>query len=67
MNKNKTILLTGAGGAAAPALIKRLQNNGYRVIATDIDKYAAGLYLADLGVLTVPGNSPDFVKVMSEI
>lgn len=65
--KKKTILLTGAGGAAAPALIKRLKNNGYRVIATDIDKYAAGLYLADLGILTVPGDSPDFVKVMSEI
>ena len=67
MKKNKTILLTGAGGVATPALIKRLQENGYRVIAADIDKHAVGLYLADLGVVTVPGDSPEFVKVMSEI
>jgi|TARA_B100001964_G_scaffold83771_1_gene94606 carbamoyl-phosphate synthase large subunit len=67
LKKKRTVLFTGAGGSVAPALIKRLQDNGYRVIAADIDRYAVGLYLADVGVISVRGDSPDFIKVMKDI
>ena len=70
MNKedNKpAVLITGAGGAAVPALITLLQNKGYRVIAADMDSYAVGLYLADKGFVVPAGNSDSFVPVLREI
>lgn len=45
----RTVLLTGAGGAALPAMIDGLRAKGYRVVAVDADPNAAGLYLADRG------------------
>ena len=63
-----TILLSGAGGAAIPGLIKHLQSNyGYRVLSADMDSYAIGLFWADKGFVIPPGNSPDFLPAIRYI
>lgn len=62
-----TILVTGAGGAPTPVLIESLRNKGFRVIATDIDSNAIGLYLADKGYIIPKGLSPDFLPVIRNI
>ena len=62
-----TVLITGGGGAAVPGLIERLRDSGYRVLAADMDQYAVGLYLADLGFVIPAGKSPDFLPVMRHI
>lgn len=63
-----TVFLTGAGGAAVPGLIKHLKSKyGYRVLAADMDRYAAGLYLADKGFVIPPGSSPEFLHVIRNI
>jgi carbamoyl-phosphate synthase large subunit len=54
------VLVTGAGGAALPALIGRLKASGHHVIAADADPHAPGLYLADVGLVVPFGNSPEF-------
>ncbi len=63
----KTIFLTGAGGAAIPGLIKHLKRKGYQVIAGDIDDLAVGLYLADKGCILPKGQSPEFLPTMKKI
>lgn len=65
--KNKTVFLTGAGGAAIPGLIKHLKKNGYRVIAGDMDKLAVGLYLADKGFILPKGQSPEYLPTIRKI
>jgi carbamoyl-phosphate synthase large subunit len=65
--KNKTVFITGAGGAAIPGLIKHLKKKGYRVIAGDMDNLAIGLYLADKGFILPKGQSPDFLPTMRKI
>ena len=60
-----TVLLTGAGGAAVPGLIQHLQSNcGCRVLAADMDRHAAGLYLAEKGFVIPAGASPDFLPAI---
>ncbi len=60
-------MLTGAGGAALPGLIKGLRNDGYRVLAADMDKYAIGLFIADTGFIIPPGKSPNFLPTLRRI
>lgn len=62
-----TVLVTGAGGAATPTLIEHLQGLGYRVIACDMDKHAAGLYFADKGYVIPPASDPHFVHSIMRI
>lgn len=63
-----TVLLTGAGGAPIPGLIEHLRSTcGYRVLVADMDRYAAGLYLAEKGFVIPPGASPDFLPVIRSI
>lgn len=63
-----TVLLTGAGGAAVPGLIKHLGSIcGYRVLAADMDGFATGLYLAEKGFVIPPGTSKDFLPVIRNI
>lgn len=65
--KIKTVFLTGAGGAAIPGLIKYLKNEGYRVLAGDMDQYAVGLFIADKGFILPEGQSPDFLPTIRKI
>ena len=53
--------MTTAGSAATPGTIAHLRKLGYRVVATDIDPTAPGLYLADRGYIVPPGDTDDFV------
>lgn len=65
--RRPTVLITGAGGAATPGLIDGLRSKGYRVLAADMDAYAAGLYLADAGFVIPGGSSPHFVATIRAI
>lgn len=62
-----TVLITGAGGAAIPGLIHRLQRKNHRVLAADMNRYAAGLYVADLGFIIPAGSSAEFLPTMRQI
>ncbi len=62
-----TVLLTGAGGAALPALIDGLRAKGYRVVAVDADPNAAGLYLADRGYRIPFAADPAFSDALRAI
>ena len=62
-----TILITGAGGAATPHLIERLQGQGFRVIAVDMDRHAVGLFVADKGYVIPAGSSEDFLPALRDI
>lgn len=69
MRKNKlndlAILITAAGSPGTPGLMMSLRNNKERqvkIIASDIDEEAAGLYLADKWYLEPVSESKDYVK-----
>jgi len=62
-----TVLVSGAGGAAVPGLIRGLQAQGHRVIAVDTNPNAAGLYLADAGRVVPEGRSDQFLPVLRRI
>ncbi len=63
----RTLLLTGAGGAALPGLIRHLRAKGFRVLAADMDPHAVGLYLADAGFVIPGGLSATFVPAIRKI
>ena len=62
-----TVLLTGGGGAALPALITRLRARGHRVLVVDADPHAAGLYLADRGFRIPLASDPAFPEALRRI
>jgi biotin carboxylase len=56
-----TVMITAAGGAGAPGIIRSLKHNGerkLRVVAVDMSADAVGLHLADAGY-TVPAPSDE--------
>ena len=55
------VLVTGAGGPAGVCVLKSLRGR-YRLIATDVDPLASGLYLADKAYLTRRADDPRFVS-----
>ncbi len=55
------VLVTGAGGPAGVCVIKSLRTR-YRVVATDVDPLASGLYLADDAYLTRSAEDPKYVS-----
>jgi carbamoyl-phosphate synthase large subunit len=57
---SRTVLIPGAGGAAGVGAMKSLRQGGFegRIVATDADETAAGLYLADEGYV-VPRAAED--------
>ncbi|WP_436886967.1 ATP-grasp domain-containing protein [Nocardiopsis dassonvillei] len=57
-------MVTTAGSAPTPGTILHLRSLGYRVVATDVDPTAPGLYLADRGHLVPPGDSEAFLPRM---
>ena len=58
------VLVTGAGGPAGIAVVRRLVALGHRVVAVDADPAAAGLALADTGLVVPRADSADFVDVL---
>ncbi|WP_026122762.1 ATP-grasp domain-containing protein [Nocardiopsis halotolerans] len=57
-------MVTTAGSAPTPGTIIHLREHGFRVVATDVDPAAPGLYLADRGHLVPPGDSAAFLPRM---
>ncbi|WP_082376446.1 ATP-grasp domain-containing protein [Nocardiopsis sp. NRRL B-16309] len=57
-------MVTTAGSAPTPGTILHLREQGFRVVATDIDPAAPGLYLADRGHLVPRGDSEAFLPRM---
>jgi carbamoyl-phosphate synthase large subunit len=62
----RTVLITGAGGPAAVSLIKSLKGR-YRLVSTDIDPLAPGLYLADKGYVIRRPGLPGFVAELLRV
>ncbi|MFE1165872.1 ATP-grasp domain-containing protein [Nocardiopsis sp. NPDC058789] len=60
-------MVTTAGSAPTPGTILHLRENGFRVVATDVDPAAPGLYLADRGHLVPPGASEAFLPRMRSL
>ncbi|WP_017583829.1 ATP-grasp domain-containing protein [Nocardiopsis valliformis] len=60
-------MVTTAGSAPTPGTILHLRQNGFRVVATDVDPTAPGLYLADRGYLVPPGDSEAFLPRMRSL
>ncbi|MDE3722629.1 ATP-grasp domain-containing protein [Nocardiopsis sp. N85] len=58
------MVVTTAGSAPTPGTILHLRAQGFRVVATDVDPAAPGLYLADRGYLVPPGDSEAFLPRM---
>ncbi|WP_173918939.1 ATP-grasp domain-containing protein [Halobacillus sp. Marseille-Q1614] len=63
----RTVFITGAGGAAVPGLIKLLKQKGIRVIAGDMVRHAVGLYIADKGFILPAGTSSHFFPTLKKI
>lgn len=61
LHERPTVVVTTAGSASTPGTILHLRRLGYRIVATDMDASAPGLYLADRGYLVPPGNTDDFL------
>lgn len=61
LSDRPTVVVTTAGSASTAGTILHLRHQGYRVVATDIDATAPGLYLADRGYLVPPGDTDDFL------
>ena len=62
-----SVLVTGAGGPAAIAVIKSLRADpGVELLAADTDCWAAGLYLVPRAAraLIPPGPSPEFTELL---
>lgn len=62
-----TILLTGAGGAAIPDLIRHLKGLGHRVLTADMDPYAPGLYLGNGGFVVPAGGHDEFASCLHHL
>ncbi len=59
------VLVTGAGGPAAIAAMKSLRaEESVRLIAADMDPWAAGLYLTPERTLVPAGAAPEFTAVL---
>jgi carbamoyl-phosphate synthase large subunit len=58
------VLVTGAGGPAGVAVIRRLVALGHRVVAADADPAAAGGALASVAVTVPRGDHPRFVDAL---
>ena len=58
------VLVTGAGGPAGVAVVRRVVALGHRVVAGDADSAAAGGALADVAVTLPRGDHPRFVEAL---
>ncbi|UCG03465.1 MAG: ATP-grasp domain-containing protein [Candidatus Heimdallarchaeota archaeon] len=64
------ILLTSVGCPGAPALIRRLKNNGEReitIIGIDMNPYATGFNMVDSPYIVPPANDEDYIQSLLTI
>jgi carbamoylphosphate synthase large subunit len=61
------VLVTGSGGPAGVAVVRRLVALGHRVVAGDADSAAAGGALADVAVTLPRGDHPRFVEAVAGV
>jgi carbamoylphosphate synthase large subunit len=64
LSAGAAVLVTGAGGPAGVAVVRRLVALGHRVVAGDADSAAAGGALADVAVTLPRGDHPRFVEAL---
>jgi carbamoyl-phosphate synthase large subunit len=75
MATKATVIVTAAGGIVAQGIIKSLKlcnkkkdpSVVYRIVATDINAQAAGLYRNDVGILVPRYSSPDYIDYIIKI
>jgi carbamoylphosphate synthase large subunit len=69
LKNSLNILVTAVGGGVGQSVLRALKcsNLDYRVIGTDIDSWAAGLYSCDRGYKVVPAGHDDYKNRISEI
>jgi carbamoyl-phosphate synthase large subunit len=66
--KKINVLFTGAGGAGTIYILRWLrQRPEYRTVAVDMNRYAAGLYLADKGYTVPSCDSPHYIETLERI
>lgn len=61
------VLVTGAGGAATPSMIRDLRSAGHYVVACDMDPYAAGFWVADAAYCIPGGADARFPEALRDI
>lgn len=66
-SRQRTVLLTGAGGPAISGMIRVLRSWGYRIIAVDMMPCASGFFLADRSYIVPAGGSPEFLPFLTDI
>src|SRR5687768_13347290 len=64
LSDDAAVLVTGAGGPAGVAVVRRLVALGHRVVAGDADSAAAGGALAHVAVTLSRGDHPRFVEAL---
>lgn len=62
--RRPAVLVTGAGGPAGVAVVRRLLALGERVVAADADPRAAGAALADAAVVLPRADDPGYVDAL---
>ncbi|MCP3427093.1 ATP-grasp domain-containing protein [Rothia sp. AR01] len=67
--RDRKVLVTGAGGAAAVVLVRELVDAGYDVVAADLDPMAVGLYLVPESrrALLPRGDDPGFADALLDV
>lgn len=66
--KTKTVLIMEAGGPCGVACAKLLRKSGeVKIVAVDMDRFAAGFNFADETCLVPSAGSPDFLPEISKI
>jgi carbamoyl-phosphate synthase large subunit len=60
----RSVLVTGSGGPAGIAVVRRLMALGHRVVAADADSTAAGGALADVTVTVPHADHPRFIDAL---
>jgi carbamoylphosphate synthase large subunit len=65
--RTAAVLVTGAGGPAGVAVVRRLVALGHRVVGADADPAAAGGALAHVAVTVPRGDHPHFVDALVRV
>lgn len=61
------IAITATGGGVGQSIIKSLRDSDYRLIALDSENLAAGLYMADKGLLIPYASSTNYIPSVLKI